>query len=425
MSGRTFRGTAAIALALCRLAASAAGAADALTWEDCIRLAKEHNPALAAARQRIQAAQAAVAGSRSTQLPQFSTSARAARSENNGADTDSGGQSYNATLNVGQSLYSGGRNSAAIQGATYGLRITEQDADNLDAEVTWSLRGAFVNMLYAQQEQELLRKIGARRAENLELVKMRYNGGREHEGSMALSQAALYEALTDATQAVRRVALTRTLLSRAIGLGDEAGDWLVAGNLEAAAPIPQADLRAPADAVPSVGRAIAARENAESQVDVARSAFLPDVDLVGSAGRYGDEQAFDDDRWSLGLQLSFPFWPGGGNAHDYRKARANLKEAEAFVESARNAAVADLAEAQEEFRAAVENVVVQEKYLRASELRAKIARKQYENGILSFENWDIIENDLISKRKLLLNAQQKAVLAEAAWWKANGKGALQ
>ena len=69
-------------------------------------------------------------------------------------------------------------------------------------------------------------------------------------------------------------------------------------------------------------------------------------------------------------------------------------------------------------------MAVQKKYVEASDIRAEIARQQYEDGLLSFENWVLIEDDVISRRKLLLDAQKNAMAAEAAWWKAIGYNAF-
>ena len=44
--------------------------------------------------------------------------------------------------------------------------------------------------------------------------------------------------------------------------------------------------------------------------------------------------------------------------------------------------------------------------------------------MLSFEDWDRIESDLISSQKSDLSGRRNAVLAEANWEKAQGKSRL-
>jgi outer membrane protein TolC len=59
--------------------------------------------------------------------------------------------------------------------------------------------------------------------------------------------------------------------------------------------------------------------------------------------------------------------------------------------------------------------------LTATEERSKIAQAQYSIGLMSYDNWTIIEDDLVSAKKNLLNAQAAALLAEANWILAKGE----
>ena len=66
---------------------------------------------------------------------------------------------------------------------------------------------------------------------------------------------------------------------------------------------------------------------------------------------------------------------------------------------------------------------MQEKYLAAVEERARIAGAQYSSGLISFDDWVIIEDNLIDARKSFLNVRADALVAEATWIQAKG-GAL-
>ena len=73
---------------------------------------------------------------------------------------------------------------------------------------------------------------------------------------------------------------------------------------------------------------------------------------------------------------------------------------------------------------AVDQAGVNAAYLEAEEVRAEIGRSQYASGMISFEDWDRIENDLISSQKSDLAGRRNAVTAEANWEKAQGKSRL-
>ena len=61
------------------------------------------------------------------------------------------------------------------------------------------------------------------------------------------------------------------------------------------------------------------------------------------------------------------------------------------------------------------------KSLQAAEERAKIAQTQYSTGFISFDNWIIIENDLVNAKKTYLESQASALSAEAKWVQAKGE----
>lgn len=72
----------------------------------------------------------------------------------------------------------------------------------------------------------------------------------------------------------------------------------------------------------------------------------------------------------------------------------------------------------------VERAEVQKGFLNAAEVRAEIVRSQYTSGLLSFEDWDIIENDLITTQKQMISSQRDMVIAEADWERAQGRGTI-
>ena len=52
------------------------------------------------------------------------------------------------------------------------------------------------------------------------------------------------------------------------------------------------------------------------------------------------------------------------------------------------------------------------------------SRNKYNNGLQSFEDWDGIENDLITRQKTSLLSSRQRIVAEANWEQAQGKGVI-
>ena len=63
-------------------------------------------------------------------------------------------------------------------------------------------------------------------------------------------------------------------------------------------------------------------------------------------------------------------------------------------------------------------------FAEAAVIREKVARQKYNNGLQTFGDWDLIENDLITRQKTLLATQRDRTTAEAAWEQSQGKGSL-
>ncbi|HPQ66718.1 MAG TPA: TolC family protein, partial [bacterium] len=57
----------------------------------------------------------------------------------------------------------------------------------------------------------------------------------------------------------------------------------------------------------------------------------------------------------------------------------------------------------------------QYQFLQADEERARISEAQYATGILSFDNWIIIEDNLVRTRKSYLSVKAEALRAAAEW----------
>ena len=97
-----------------------------------------------------------------------------------------------------------------------------------------------------------------------------------------------------------------------------------------------------------------------------------------------------------------------------------MNQIQADERSSRDSVILTLEETWTHWHNAIDNVAVQKKFLQATEERAKITQAQYSNGLISFDNWTIIEDDLVRTKKSFLDAQANAFLAEAQWVQAQG-----
>ena len=391
-------------------------AEEPLTWDRSVQETVRNNPDLSAAGYSVAAAQARVQGSRSPLLPQLSADASSKIS-------DSSRESHSAGLSLKQSLFSGGRHRAGVEQSTAEREAEEARLSAVKAQVGSELKIAFAQLLFAQEQLVLTEGIDRRREENVDLVKLRYEAGREHQGSYLRIKASAAQARFEVAQAGRARRVGQRDLGR--GMGRETPDGIsVAGEfgvrpLEPPPDVGQAALQTPAHRV-----ADAQAQAALSGMKIARSRTLPDVDAIGSAGFGSSQWPPDESEWSAGITLSFPFFSGGKEIFDVKEAQAEQERTLANLRTVDDKTAAELESRFAALQDAVERVAVRREFLEAADLRAEIARAQYTTGLLSFQDWDIIENDLIDNQKTMLATLRDAVLAEAAWERALGKGPI-
>ncbi len=404
------------------LCVAAACRADMLNMDACLNEAARSNPSLASQRAALDKSHLQFRGTISPFLPQASASAGRTRS---GRDTDAGlttSDDSSIGLSAQQTLFAGGQNTGRRAQNRAALDSSMEDLRSSQAQVTYDVRAAFARLLFAQDSIRLAETIVASRLANAQLIELRYEGGREHKGSLLRVQAAHRQAQSDLSQARRNSDVARRQLARVIGRLSP--DLSATGRLEVAELPPAPDLGPLVRQTPDYGIAAAQVRAAEASLTVARSAYYPDVSAGASLSRSGTDWPTDESGWALSLKLSYPFFPGGRNYYDVQGARAELRRARSLLTAKEGELAVRLDQAYADLADAADQVRVQQQYLEAARVRAEIARTQYASGMMSFEDWDPIENDLIDKQTALLQSQRNAVIAEAQWDNVRGVSLL-
>ena len=407
------------------LLAPAARAGEVLTLDDCLAEAAANSPELAAARAAVEQAAYSRRADYGAYLPQLSADASAARRGSRATDDEPRVTADNSSVGVSarQTLYAGGKNRAAVEQSSASLDAAEASLSSAEAELTYAVREAFAGLLYVQQQIELNRAIVERRGENVELINLRYESGRENQGSLLRMKAQWKDAEAELAQAVRRLGVARRQLASALGR-DEADAFSVTGAWEAAVSPKPASFAELLPVTPERRQALAEVRAARAAVRSARSGHRPEIAAGASYAQTGEDWMPEGDEWYVGLTLSYPFFSGGRSYMDVRAAKAGVKEAEAGLDATDASLLASFEEVYAGCVDAAEQVEVQAAYLEAAEVRAEIARSEYAAGLMSFDEWDRIENELISSRKQYLSVRRDAVVAVAQWEQVQGLSRL-
>ena len=389
-----------------------------LSWEDCVQEAVRNHPDLAAAREKLNQNKAQKDITRAGALPQLNSSLSASRSNSTGKSQT---RTYAHEVTGKQLLFDAFKTSNDIAAAQEDVRAAKYNYQVVSSNVRLRLWTAFIDLLSAQESLKVVEGIAQRRRQSLDLIFLRYQGGREHKGSLLTAQANLAQADFDVQQAKRNVDLSQRRLSKELGRA-EFMPMAAKGALETKDfdPVPP-DFEQLVGTVPFLKELAAQKEAARFGVQSARSDFFPRVYVNAGAGKTDSSWPPGRNEWSAGLSLTFPLFEGGAQQAQLSKARSAFNASRAEEQSGRDGMILTLAGTWTQWQDDASHVDVQKKFLEASQVRGKIAEAQYSTGLISFNDWIIIEDDLVKNEKAFVQAKTNALISEADWLQAKGQ----
>lgn len=407
--------------------------AETLSWKEAVEETIRANPSLRSSEENLNAARFQTKAAYGGFLPQvtgnFDYSRGGRSSSTPGTLTPSAGGSlstddssfYSFSVNARQNLFAGFSDAAKIGQGKANETIAGSNVGLAKAQASFDLKSAFADMQFAQDSVALAQNIIKRRRDNQDLVELRYQSGGENKGSLLLSQAYYQDARYDLLQAENAVETARQRLARVLGRETLKG-VRVTGSVPLTSPSKLESPERLLEQNPEVKKSIGQKRLAKENVRAARSNFYPAVDLNAAAGRQGDRWFPEENRWSVGVGVSLPLFSGGTDYHNLKGAKSKLLAAEYDQTSTANNVRVKLIDTHKAYTESVQRVATDRAFLKAAEARAEIARSKYNNGLISFEDWDIIESDLIARQKAALASRRDRVTSEAAWEQAQGRG---
>lgn len=408
-------------------------------WESISERAKTENMALKTAREQLVSTEYSQKAALKGFLPTLRGNISAMRTGSerpsaivtNGQIVNSTSSVLNDTvvtsLNFSQNLFSGLKDWSRYSQAKWQTQNKYWSLVKTKSEVSYSLKEAFSGLLYAQEYSELTREIISRRESNYQIVKVRFESGRENKGSVLLAQAYLDQAKLDSIIAADNLSVARKQLFSLINK-DAFEEYRVEGEPPLLTMnLSDEDLKEVALNTPDYHQAFSMEKSSEEEVRALRSAFIPSLDFSASISR-NSQFFFPDEnnqRWTLGLNLSIPIFDGLSDYSTLKGAVSNKYAAEATKRNTYLTLIPSIRQALNLARQSDVKLRVDSRFREASQTRAEIARAKYNNGLLTFEDWDIIESELINRQISYLQSKRDRIVKYAAFEKSIGKGSIE
>ena len=412
-------------------------AEDEIAWQECVKEARKNHPDLLSALEQVKQAKAAKEITGSAYLPQLNFDASEVTTKNASfgasgssvelVSTSSSSSSksnrsttYQYEITAQQLLFDGFKTSYDLSAAERNVIALKYNYDVTSSNVRLRLRTAFADLLSAQEYLKVAEDIEGRRKQTMELVKLRYEGGREHKGSLMTSEANLAQAIYDVARATRDIYLAQRQLMKELGRYGYK-PMIARGDLEVKETVRMLpNFENIAETNPLLKQLIAQKEAAKFGVRSAYAQFFPQIYANGSAGNTGTRWFPDKNEYSIGTSFNFSIFDGGNKIATVKKAKGALGQFQAQETSGRDGVIFTLADTWTQLQDAIDNVEVQRKSLDANQERSKIATAEYSIGLKTYDNWIIIEDNLVSTKKSYINSRNAALIAEANWVQAKG-----
>lgn len=391
-----------------------------LAWTECVKIAKKNNPDLISSMEKINQKDAAKKVTRADILPQLSASASGEHGKFDSGTPNNSTNSYSYDISAKQLLFDGFKTVYDIKSADASLDESKLDYSVTSATVRLNLRNAFINYIKTEKMYDITVEIQKRRKHIYDLVKIRYEAGKEHLGSLHSVKAEFMEAQANVRAAERDISLAHKILCYLMGIPETEifkPDCIfeVTSHYDS-----KPDFTALAAKNPSVVKAKHTKQAAYYTLKSSQLDFSPKVYGTASMGKTGDSLDDMSRNWSVGFEISAPLFEGGKTWYTESKASASYRQCESDEKSTLNTVLKSLEESWNSLKSAIEYVEVQKETLDSASERSKIGEMQYTIGTMTFDNWTIIESNLASAKKSYLNACADALTAEAQWLQSMG-----
>lgn len=393
----------------------------------------KNNPGLAAAKARLDAANAAVRGARAVQLPRLDAAYASTRerfSENYIYPPPYAGGMYtdnSLQLQLGFDLDLWGKNQARYEAALSRAQAGQAETHLARNALVSAIVQSYFNLQNALAQHDVIARM-VKQLENVaDITRKRVGAGLDTEVELKQAQSAVSSAKVQLSQADTNAQLLRHQLAALAGEGPESGTG-----------ISQVELAAVPKGVPEqlplglLGRRpdiVAARLMAQasaSEVSAAKAQFYPNINLAAFAGfsAIGVSELLDGGSkvYGAGPAITLPVFHGGELNAQLNARRSERDAAIANYNQTLLEAVRDVADATTSIRALQQQLTDQHASYQSISDAYTIAVQRYRSGLGNYVQVLMAQNEVLKQALLDTDLKARAYNLDAQLATALGGG---
>lgn len=362
--------------------AKAVRTGDLLTLQQCLDIARQRNPNMAAAAFAVDAADARVGQARSAYYPQVSLSGNYSKYSSYIDPTNGSQDLYQGNATLTQNIFDFGKTPSQVRIQRLGRDAARSDQRNTASLVAFGVKQAYYNLLQAEKNLEVAVETVKLTQDQLDQAKGFFDAGVKSRYDVTSAEVNLSNAKLGQIRAENAVQVARVTLKNAMGAPDLA-DFTIEDMLafqRNPVTFDDAVQRAYANR-PDLQSLLAQQEASKESVSLARSGHYPTLTGNANYTRAGDTFMPEQSGWSAGVTLTFPLFNGFLTNNQVKEAKQNLNIQKASEESLRQGILLEVQQAYLNLRALEDGVAVAELTVRQAKENYDIVNGRYAAGV--------------------------------------------
>lgn len=329
-------------------------------------------------------------------------------------DSETRGDNYSAGFRLTQSVFNSGKNTASIKKARNNYKITEYKHAEKENNLVKGIKGNYYQVLKSISLVETGKEALKRKEHNYSLTKLRYQVGNEKVTNLNQAKYYIDKEKYSLFRATNSLEITKLKLKQEMGIPLDA-------PLELEEQFTDYEYDYTEDEVineamehrPDLKQVELSIENVKLERVSARSEFLPSASLSADYSWYDNKFFPDRDGWTAMFSVSFPISGGFPLYTKLKENKINSLSSELKKETLIENITIEAKEAHTNMTLAKEKMKLAYDNLKVAKERSTLAGLEYNQGKISFVEFEDIEDRLGAAESELIEARHAYEIAKA------------
>ncbi len=426
----------ALMVVLTLMIASYSYAAEPLTLDQAVSLALQNNRGFKAADAQVEAADAALIRSNSGFLPKINLSETWSKTDNalmvfgtklnqeivsisdfnpQAINNPESISNYNTRLSVLQPVFNGGKEYIGRSQAELSKVSSVNQRERTRQETVYSVIKAYYGLLLAQAHMAVADQSLETSSANVTLAEARYNAGAVLQSDLLRARVQYAEVKEMVTRSYNSVRLAAANLNFAMGV-PQTSEYEIAGTLEPREVKTDLELLLgeARQKRPDLAAVEANRRSAEKSITMAKTDYLPSLNVMGQVDWNSAKVAGDDAKsWAVMAVLQWNLFDGLVTRSKVKEAVATNSRMRSMEEQTKEAVDLEVRQAYYSLSSSRDRIAATATSVQEAEEGLRIVQKRYEAGMTTFVDVLGAENALIRARTNALQAVYDNNIADA------------